>query len=79
MKTTTKKTWKEVIQPHLDKDEKAFKKIFSDFDKEKKAKNITSTADNNKLWDSKYKAKFDAKMKKSQEEYTKIWNKYHKK
>ena len=79
MKNTTKKTWKEVIQPYLDKDEKEFKKIFSAFNKEKEAKKITSTADSNKLWDSKYKSKFDAKMKKSQEEYTKIWNKYHKK
>jgi aminoglycoside N3'-acetyltransferase len=79
MESKSKKTWKQVIQPHLDKDEKEFKKIFAAFEKEKKAKNITSTADNNKLWNAKYKDKFDAKMKKSREEYTKIWTKYHQK
>jgi len=73
----TKKTWKQVVQPHLDKLDKSFKKIQSDFEKEKKAKGITTIVDNNKLWNTKYKPKFDALMRKSQDEYTKIWNKYH--
>lgn len=79
MKNAPKKSWKEVIKPHLDKLDKQFKKIHSDFEKEKKSKGIKTTTENNKLWNSKYKPKFDTLMKKSQLEYQKIWTKYHKK
>jgi hypothetical protein len=73
------KTYQEAIKPVLAKYEKEVNKIFADFNKEKQAKKITTTAESNKLWDSKYAKKFDTWKTKSIKHTTKIWNEYHKK
>jgi cyclopropane fatty-acyl-phospholipid synthase-like methyltransferase len=71
------KTWKETITPHLNKVDRETKKIFNSFEKEKKSKNLTSTAETNQLWRSKYKTKLDNFLAKTDEEYKKIWNKFY--
>lgn len=73
------KDWSEYINPFLRKSQKTMDKIFDDFEKEKKAKNIKTTKDQNDLWKSKYDKKFKAYNEKHHEEYKKLWNKFHKK
>jgi hypothetical protein len=73
------KTWLETITPYLKKSEKITDKIFSDFEKEKKAKKIKSVSEENSLWRSQYAPKLKAIEDKHEIEYMKIWNKHHKK
>jgi len=74
-----KRPWSEYIKPHLKKLEKSTNSIFKSFEKERKLKNISSVDDSNKLWRAKYKEKFDKIEKKSDEEYRKLWYKFHQK
>lgn len=73
------KTYKQAISPILAKMTKETDKILSDFKKEKELKKITTTAENNKLWDRKYAKKFDKVMKSHKMEVIKIYEQYHKK
>lgn len=51
-------------------------KIFDTFDKEAKAKGLTSVADTNKLWRSKYATKLEKIEKIHDERYRVLWNSY---
>jgi Spy/CpxP family protein refolding chaperone len=73
------KTWKQTIDPLLKKFKAQTDKIFQQYNKEVKEKNITATSEMNKLWNSKYKEKLEAIEKKHDEEYKKVWYKFHKK
>ena len=73
------KTWKQTINPVLARFKKETDKIFSDYNKEVKQKKLTTISDTNKLWNEKYKSKFDRIEKKHNEEYSVIWYKFHKK
>ena len=54
-------------------------KIFASYDKEVKAKGLTSIADTNKLWRSKYAKKLEKIEKMHHERYRVLWNSYHNK
>ena len=73
------KTYQEAIKPILTKMQKETDKILSDFKKEKELKKITTTAENNKLWNSKYAKKFDKAMSNHKAAVIKIYDRYHKK
>jgi hypothetical protein len=73
------KTWKQTIDPLLKKFKGQTDKIFQQYNKEVKEKNITATSEMNKLWNSKYKEKLEAIEKKQDEEYKKVWYKFNKK
>lgn len=74
------KSWSEYIKPFLKKWENKSNKLFLEFDKEiKTKKGILTTADYNKLWDKKYKLRFENMQKKQQDEYKKVWLKFHNK
>jgi len=75
----TKKTWSATINPHLKKMDKSFGAIFSSFEKEKKAKGLTTILEENKLWVSKYQPKMDKLSKEIDAEYKKIYRKFHSK
>lgn len=79
MKGTTKKTYEQAIAPLSKRMEKEMDKLFSDFEKEKNIKKITSTAESNKLWDSKYQPKFKKLRAKHVKEGQLVWDKYFKK
>ena len=73
------KTWREYIEPFLKKNEKETNKIFEAFEKEKKAKKITTISEENTLWRSKYAPKLKVWEEKHEREYKKLWSKFHKK
>jgi hypothetical protein len=73
------KTYQQALKPVTSKLKKETDKIFVDFNKEKESKKITTTAESNKLWNSKYSKKFDKTMKSHNIEAIKIYNEYHKK
>lgn len=72
------KTWTETITPFLKKNERETDKIFEAFEKEKKAKKLNTTSEENSLWRSKYAAKLKVWEEKHDKEYKKIWTKFHK-
>jgi hypothetical protein len=76
--TKRKKTWSQTITPHLKRYKAETSKVLKAHRDEVKRKNIKTVADSNKLWRTKYKAKFDAIDKKQDREYTKVWNAFHK-
>lgn len=53
-------------------------KIFAAYDKEVKSKGLTSIADTNKLFRSKYAPKLEKIEKAHHEKYRTLWNSYHK-
>lgn len=73
------KTWNEIINPYLKKYKSQTDKVFTAYNKEVKQKKITSIAETNKLFKEKYQNKIDILEEKHNEEYKKIWNKFHKK
>ena len=73
------KSWQSYIIPFIKKYDRENKKIFTAFRAELKRKKITSITDENKLWRTKYKPRFDALQKKHDREYDILWKKYHKK
>lgn len=73
------KTWTEYISPFLKKNEKETDKIFNAYDKEVKAKKLTTTSELNTLWRTKYASKLKSWEEKHEREYKKLWTKFHKK
>jgi hypothetical protein len=55
------------------------RKIFTSYNKEVKAKGLSTIAETNKLWRSKYAPKLDKIEKIHDEEYKVLWNSYHRK
>lgn len=69
--------WTKVITPFLKKYKKQTDAIFRAYNKEVKAKKLTTIPETNGLWREKYASKMDAIEKKHDIEYKKIWNKFH--
>lgn len=73
------KTWKQTIDPLIKKYKTQTDKIFADFNKEIKAKKLSSTAETNELWRSKYADKFKKAEEKHHSEYKAVWTKFYSK
>jgi len=75
----TKKSWKQLITPHINKYTKLSNAVFSAHKAEVKRKGLKSLAGINNLWNKKYKAKMNVIEKRMDREYKQIWNKFYKK
>lgn len=77
-----KGSWKAYISPFLEKTDKQFKNLFKEYNKELKEMRINPEKDvslANKLWNAKYKKRFDLLENSHDQEYKKLWLKFHKK
>ena len=71
--------FKKEVGPLLKKFKERTDKIFLQYNKEVKAKNITSISEQNKLWREKYKERLEKIEKEHNEKYKKLWYKFFKK
>ncbi len=72
---TKKKTWNQLIKPHLRKYTKLTNAIFSAHKAEVKRKGLKSIFEINKLWNGKYREKLNVIEKRMDREYKIIWTK----
>ena len=72
------KTWRETVNPITKKFKLETDKLFAAYNKEIKAKGITTTAEHNELWREKYSEKFNKIDKRHAKEYKKAFLNFHK-